>query len=97
MKAVSGFFRIPLFLCLQNQICLAGNIQFPEVLVFHGDPLRKESFMQKGWALQHPLPLQLRVNGQQDLQIIGITEIRMQRVRTLNDGEPLGSNLYRLR
>ena len=60
-----------------------------EVSVFQRDPLFKKPLMEESGAFQDPLPLGLIVDGQQDLQIVGVAEIGMVAVGPFYDVQPL--------
>ena len=66
-----------------------------EKLIFHRNPFLKEPLMEECRTLQDPLSLGFFVHGQQYLQIIGIAEIRMVAVCSLDDVQLLGCNADR--
>ena len=63
-----------------------------QILIFHGDPCFEEPLVEKCRPCQHPLALDFRINGQQDLQIVGIGEIGMHGVGTFDDRQLFGDD-----
>lgn len=82
-------------LLYKNQVCMFGNGKGFEVVLLPGDPGVEKTLVEEGRAFQDPPALYLRRHAQEDLQIVGIFEMGMVAVGTLDDGQDLGDDLHR--
>ena len=53
--------------------------------------------MEECGTFQNPLPLEFRNDGQQNLQIIGTTKVRVMAVSSLDDTQLFGNDGNRIR
>ena len=71
---------------------MVNNPENFKISVLHGNPFFKEPFVEKYGALQNSLSLGFFINGQNDLQIVGVAEIGMVAVSTFYDVQLFGSD-----